>query len=180
MPILKTAPADQAAAKLPADRQRLARIAARLGRDDTSTGTIASLRRGDPAMVARQAAFYRLLARQHDVELDHDTILRWAAAVQLIAIAGRQKSDYRKGDGEALAAAGYPESRLARLLASRDDGYRDQAVLCARFLHSRNASSSMLELAELVLTEGRRESRAERLRHRIARDYYRATDSQAH
>ena len=179
MPTLKLPAANQSAQR-PDDRRRLARIAARLGRDDISTGTIASLRRGDPATVARQAAFHRLLAEEQDVELDHDTILRWATAVHIIAIAGRERGDPKAGDGDVLARARYPESRLARLLASRDDGYRDQAVLCARFLHSRNAPSSMLDLAELALTEGRRESRAERLRHRIARDYYRAADSLAH
>jgi hypothetical protein len=161
----------------PGDRQRLARIAARLGSNDISTGTLASLRRADPTVVARQAAFHRLLAGEHEANLDHESIVRWATAVHLIAIAGRERATHDKGDGEVLASIGYPESRLARLLASRDEGYRDQAVLCARFLHAKNASVSMLDLAELALTEGRRETRAEQLRHRIARDYYRAADS---
>jgi CRISPR system Cascade subunit CasB len=79
--------------------------------------------------------------------------------------------------GTALAEASFPESRLSRLLASRGDAFRDQATLVARFLHARDAACTPVDLAELALVEERTESRAERLRFRIARSYYRVVDA---
>jgi hypothetical protein len=59
------------------------------------------------------------------------------------------------------------------------EAFRDQIVLAARFLHSRDESCSPLDLAELALTEGRAERRAERLRYRLARGYYRMFDTKS-
>ncbi|GJG89735.1 hypothetical protein tb265_49160 [Gemmatimonadetes bacterium T265] len=160
------------------DRRHLARVARRLADPELGTGALASIRRGDPATVSRQPTYHRLLRELDDAALAADGALRWAAAVHVLAMLARPGvAPPARPAGEALAAAGYPESRLARLLASRDDAFRDQAVLAARFLHSRDEACSPLDLAELALVEGLRERRADQLRHRLARGYYQVFDA---
>lgn len=173
-------PAVSRTARPDSDRARLARIARRLASTELSTGSLASLRRGDPATVLRQPACHRLLLHVDDHALGEDGALRWATAVHVLALLappGRGRPD--RSAGTALAAAGLPESRLARLLASRGDAFRDQAVLAARFLRGRDMPCIPLDLAELTLVEERAERRAERLRFRIARDYYAVLDDGA-
>lgn len=160
------------------DRRQLAHVARRLADPEFGPGALASVRRGDPASVSRQPTYHRLLRTLDDAALAGDGALRWATAVHVIAVLARPGvPPGTRPTGEALAAAGYPESRLARLLASRDDAFRDQTVLAARFLHSRDESCSPLDLAELALVEGRRERRADQLRHRLARGYYQVLDA---
>ncbi len=160
------------------DRRQLARVARRLADPELGTGALASIRRGDPATVSRQPTYHRLLRELDDAALAGDGALRWAAAVHVLGILARPGTPPNaRPTGEALAAAGLPESRLARLLASRDEAFRDQAVLAARFLHSRDEACSALDLAELALVEGRREGRADQLRHRLARGYYQVLDA---
>lgn len=168
------------AAAAPTDRHHLARIARRLADPALGPGALASVRRGDPASVSRQPTCHRLLREVEDRALAGDGALRWATAVLVLALLARPGAPSGgRPAGQALAAAGLPESRLARLLASHDDALRDQLVLAARFLRSRDEACTPLDLAELALAEGRAEGRAERLRHRIARGYYRGFDAAA-
>lgn len=166
----RTAPPDT-------DRSRLARIARRLASMELSTGSLASLRRSDPASVLRQPAYHRLLLEVDDRALGEDGAIRWATAVQVLALlADPGSSRSERSMGAALADAGFPESRLARLLASRGDTFRDQAILAARFLRARDVRCVPLDLAELAIAEGRAERRAERLRFHVARSYYAVID----
>lgn len=160
------------------DRAHLCRIARRLTDPDLGSGALASLRRGDPESVRNQPSFHRLVRDVDDRELGGDGSLRWATAVHILAVLAEPGIPLPSHDtGPALAAARFPESRLARLLASRGGAFRDQAILAARFLHSRDERCLPLDIAELALVDGRAESRAERLRFRIARSYYRAADA---
>lgn len=159
------------------DRERLAAIAHRLEDPNFGTGALASLRRGDPAAVMNQPSFHRLVVAVEDAALGEDGALRWATAVLLLATLSEAGTEpVRVPTGAALADAGFPEGRLARLLASRGDAFRDQAILATRFLRGRRAPCRPLDLAELALVEERAERRAERLRYRLARDYYGVAD----
>jgi hypothetical protein len=82
-------------------------------------------------------------------------------------------------DGSLLATSGLSESRFARLLASHGDGFFDQLLLVARFLHSKESKPSWTELGELALTDTVHEDRADMLRLRLARDYYRVLTSRS-
>lgn len=172
--------ASPAAAAPKVDRVRLAAIAHRLADPEFGTGALASLRRSEPATVLRQPACHRLLLDVDEHALGADGALRWATAVHLLALLAKPGRGWPdRTTGAALADARYSESRLARLLASRGDAFRDQAVLAARFLRGRDAACRPLDLAELALVEERAEGRADRLRHRIARDYYTVLDARA-
>lgn len=180
MPVPTNTPPPARTAPDNSDRRQLARVARRLSDPELGTGALASVRRGDPASVSRQPTYHRLLRELDDAALAGDGALRWATAVHVVAILTRPGvPPVPRPAGGALAAAGLPESRLARLLASRDEAFRDQVVLAARFLHSRDEACSPLDLAELALVEGRRERRAEQLRHRLARGYYQVFDAAA-
>lgn len=162
------------------DRTFLRDLARRLSDLDFGTGALASLRRGDPAVVQHQPSFHRLVRDLDDAALGADGALRWATAVHLLALVARSGSAQSRLDvGSALAQARFPESRLGRLLASRGETLRDQAVLAAKFIHAHDIACAATDLAELALVDGRAERRAERLRLRIARAYYRTTDTPA-
>ena len=127
-------------------------------------------------MVGRRPSFFRLVRLVDERALAGDGTLRWATAVHVLAqlAGGAGAAD---DVGTALARGGFPESRLARLLASRGATFRDQAVLTARFLRAKGAACRATDLAELALVEERAERRADRLRFRMASSYYRIADA---
>lgn len=158
------------------DRKLLLVIAHRLADPEFGTGALASLRRGTPETVMSQPSFYRLVSKVDEQTLLAGGVLRWATAVHVLALLA---GSFRTGApevGSALANGGFPESRLGRLLASRGPGFRDQAVLAARFLRAKGVSCDATHLAELALVDDFALNRAERLRYRIARSYYRSYD----
>jgi CRISPR type I-E-associated protein CasB/Cse2 len=167
-----TTPATDAAT-LAVSRSQLLGTVGRCVRDPRiSTGALASLRRGDRMVVARQAAFFAVLADVPEHHLAPASIPRWAAVVQCMAITG-VPADTKIRDGSALARSGLTESRFARLLASRSDGFFDQLLLLARYLNSKEVSIGWRELGELALTVERKEERADEIRLSLARDFYR-------
>jgi hypothetical protein len=160
------------------DRNTLRWMAHRLADPGFGTGALASLRRGDPESVVRQPSFHRLVRDVDERALSpEDGALRWATAVQVLALLAGNWQPGAPDLGTALARAGFPESRLGRLLASRGAGFRDQAVLTARSLRAKGLPCDATHLAELALVDSRVESHAERLRYRIARSYYRVADA---
>jgi CRISPR system Cascade subunit CasB len=109
-----------------------------------------------------------------DKLLVEDAPLRWATVIQAMALGTKPSEDVsQERAGKSLAEAGYSESRFARLLAAHGETFRDQIVLLARYMNGKQARFSWADLGELVLVEGWNEPRADKLRFRIARDYYR-------
>lgn len=159
----------------------LAEIAATLQRDDFGTGPLASLRRHDPAIVAGQPAFHRLITRLPDERVkDPASILRWATVVHAMAIGIRPGVNEPGCEiGTAFARAGLSEARLSRLLAARDAAFRDQVILAVRFLRAKNIPFRWDTLGELILVEDRDETRAATLRFFIARKYYQELDAKS-
>ena len=163
----------------PSRRDRLRDMARQIRDPRLSTGARASLRRGAPHDVARQAAFFRILSEQ-SLQYDQvDELIAWATVAQCMAITGIPLAAGAESDGTVLARAGLTESRFARLLASHGEGMRDQMLLIARYLHSKDASVAWNEMGELILTDDRSDERANDIRLRLARDYYRALLKQA-
>lgn len=168
-------PASSADFSRPFSRRDILRdMARRIRNPAIGTGTLASLRRGSAHDVARQAAFHRLLAEVPDYDVQAHDLIRWAAVAQCMALTGVPATE-RESDGTVLARAELSESRFSRLLASRGDSFRDQLLLVARYLHSKDVSLDWSELGELTLTDEANEERADTLRLQLARDYYRAS-----
>lgn len=141
-----------------------------------STGAHASLRRGTRHDVVRQAAFHHVIAEVPDDQLGLDALSRWAAVVQCIALTAIGTS-VGPSDGSALANAGLSETRFSRLLASRGDGFFDQLLLIARYLRAKQTPVRWNDLGELALTIDVQETRADALRLRLARDFYRVVSN---
>lgn len=156
-------------------RSRLASLAQRVRESRLDTGSMAALRRGDASAVLAQPAFHRLTAGFDDLDVAGDGAERWATVVQGIALTG-VPPDGADAGGVTLAKLGFSESRLSRLLSARGKAFRDQVTLLARFVRGRGASLDWRDLGELVLVEERAEPRAEELRLRLARGYYRTID----
>jgi CRISPR system Cascade subunit CasB len=92
-------------------------LAARLAQDSFGTGPLATLRRLDPGGSLAEPALHRLLAQEvPDAWLGARGLRDWALLVHLLALGA---PDLHRGGarlGAALHAAGFSESRLARLL----------------------------------------------------------------
>lgn len=156
-------------------RNRLATLTQRVRESRLDTGSMAALRRGDAGAVLAQPAFHRLTAGFDDLEFAEDGAERWATVVQGIALTGGATGDAESA-GRTLATLGFSESRLSRLLSARGEAFRNQVTLLARFARANGASLDWRDLGELVLVEERLAPRAEELRLRLARSYYRAID----
>jgi hypothetical protein len=89
------------------------RIARRLASDDFGAGELAQLRRNDPATVAGQPAFLRLMA-ERDAPIHEEAAIRWATLVHVMAITAGCGSTLRSG--AALAAGRTAIRNLVRRL----------------------------------------------------------------
>lgn len=162
-----------------ADRETLrawiGRTSARLASKDFGAGELAQLRRNDPANVAGQPAFHRLMA-DRDRPIGESEALRWATLVHVMAITAAHGAALRSG--EALAAAELSEVRFTRLMAARGDAFRDQLVLAARLLASKQIPIHWGDLGDILMADESDEEIAGSLRFRIAQSYYRALRKQ--
>ena len=140
----------------------------------TSPGDLAALRRmrrddyGCPA-------FWKMAADQLHAELSLQEPLRSVREVQWADIVVAMAElvgfhDPRRSLGRALAEAGYSDLRLLQLLRSHGEVLADGVRTMAHYLRSKAEACNQTEIASLVLSDGRRD--AERVRRRIARDYY--------
>ncbi len=149
------------------DRFNVARLHARIS--SMGSGDQASLRR-DPMT---SLAFYKLHAEQFPKVSRPETMMRWGALVRAVAILGELYSP-TISLGAALAAGGFSELRLTRLLRAQGEQLEGQVVACARFLAAKGQSHDMRGLYAL-LTPGSGHARsAEYARQRIASDYFQA------
>ena len=83
--------------------------------------------------------------------------------------------------GEAVKRRGWLGrlvGRFTRLMAARGDAFRDQLVLAARLLASKQIPIHWGDLGDLLLAEDIDEERAATLRFRIAQSYFRALRKQ--
>jgi CRISPR system Cascade subunit CasB len=141
------------------------------------TGDVAELRRLDPRDPA-SPAFFKLMLSMVEPSLDlppdgptRDAVeRRWAAVFQTTAtLAGLHQPQRRLGD--ALAAAGYSELRLVRLLRAQPEMLPREVRTCSHFLAAKAEPSNLAELARLLVTTDPDKSGS--LRRGIARAYYR-------
>ena len=188
--------ADDPSVPTPADDARSSRkftdiavdLCTEIGRLGLSQrGDLAQLRRMDPFR-SRPAVFWRLMAA-NDIEGSSDWELRWALIVHGIAMttpkAGGEATlcnahngamPFGKalflGNESSNERAFISETRLNRLLVAR--GRVMQSMLARLFRHAARSGVTFnwREPATLILREGRDNVRAERMRSRIARDYF--------
>lgn len=136
-----------------------------------SPATGAALRRGTPTDVAHTAAFHRVLTVAGIEDDSAERLLRWATVVQCMAIGGDSRAPL--SDGAMLARVGFSESRFSRLLTAGGSTVQDQCVLASRFLHAREHPCRWDDLGALLVLDSRSGESTERIRLRLARDYFR-------
>lgn len=158
---------------------RVIRQIAALIDHELSTGDVAELRRLSPRDLTAPA-FWRLAATHlipnellaaRSEQQEH----AWAAILSGMAqMKGLHRAD--RSPGQALRDAGLSELRFTRLLRSRDDALLDHLRGVARYLASKAEAVNWTDLAALPLyQEG---PFSERLRRRIARDFYTQSPTQ--
>lgn len=144
----------------------MARLLATIQR--LSAGERAELRR-DPGT---SLAFYKLRATHFPRVTREDTEERWQVLVQAIAILA-DLYDPTAGLGTALARAELSEARLNRLLRADSSTLPKHIRSCARFLAAKGQQQNMVDIARLLDIKPADNS-SERVRRRIAADYFRA------
>lgn len=151
-------------------------------------GAIAELRRlvvdGPDGAVLDKAAYWAVVADLIEQSMPPDGNQearrwvedRWAMALNAMAILADL---YREGHrlGVALAAAGYSEQRLQRLLGCPDDRLAVEIQTAARYLAAKGEAVDYYELTALALTQDPK--KAEDVRRGIARDYFRTLAKQS-
>jgi hypothetical protein len=172
-----TEPATATAEPRPEPPRHRAVAALRRVLDDSDPGTLAALRRADPA--SPPAAFYRVTVTVLDDHLPEDgqrraaEEARWSVVVSAMANAAGLLA--RVPFGEALAKAGVAEMRVLRLLEAQDTQLPDLVRHVVHQLVQKAQPFDPNDLADLVLTAGT--ERASEPRRRIARSFYRHADT---
>ena len=157
----------------------LDKIASRLANDGFPTGDHAALRRMDPQAPSSHAeiATERLLASagaEPKGELDRR---RWLLIIHCLALV-RGKHDDKAPTGKVLAQVQYSEERINRLLSSDIEVIADVLPRLARLLGAKGVAIDWLPLARIARWTGHNdESRVDRARAQVARDYARAVAS---
>jgi hypothetical protein len=136
-------------------------------------------RRGDLASLRRlntgapdAAAFFRIVVRIAP-EAGPTAVHRYARFLQILAL---KPAALASGSfGAAMAAAGVSESRAQKLLTARGSALAKQLRLIARRL-ANEGTLPYRQIGDLLLIEDEESGRAETVRLRIARDYWRALD----
>ena len=145
---------------------------------EMGAGDVAGLRRLRPEDPA-SSAFWKVMAsyvRENwnmpvsGPALD-DAERRWACLLSALARA-KGLHTHAIEYGKALAEANYSELRFVRLLRAEDKALFKEIELAAEYLNSQAQPANWAQAAELLFT--RDEEKAESLRRRISRDYYKA------
>lgn len=100
----------------------------------------------------------------------------WRAVICSLALQRDGGFDPHRPWGLALAEAGFSEHRLERLLASRGETLRKLTLRAARQLAAKGLTADWRQAADLVFCQNAQIR--ENINRRIARDYYRAVQSQ--
>lgn len=157
---------------------RLARIIGRAARFEgdlhgLGTGELAALARLDPDGDWRPHQVAALSRALIQAEIDPETWKpetwrRWALIAHGLALTGHGSGSL----GVQLHAAAVSESRVTKLLTSRGEAFRQLLPRLLRLLASKDVAPNWHELGELILSEGRDEDRAEKIRLKIAGRYF--------
>lgn len=100
-----------------------------------------------------------------------ETWRRWALIAHGMALAGHDGS---RSLGQQLSEADVSESRVTKLLTSRDDAFRQLLPRLLRLLASKGQAANWLDLGGLILNQGRDEEAAEAIRLKIAGRFFSA------
>ena len=151
-----------------------------LALDRLGPGQLAELRRGPLAEIPHSPTFWTLAFHLHlipDEDTPHLThrARPWALTLHLMALGVRHSA--QASLGYAMAQAGWSELRFTKLMRASPDQLPDQLISLARYLKSRDQHADVDQIISLILTPPEHDY-AERLRLRIARDYYRALHHQ--
>jgi CRISPR system Cascade subunit CasB len=96
---------------------------------------------------------------------------RWALITHGMALAGH---DGNQSLGAQLCEAGVSESRVTKLLTSRNAAFRQLIPRIVRLLASRSIKPNWHEFGALIINEGRDEENSEQYRLAIAGRYFSA------
>lgn len=155
----------------PQPRQVVLGIAARLAAEHFGTGPLAELRRLDPGKSLAVPGLQRLLA---EFVPENWNQRDWGLIAHLLAFGAPDGLRTDKRFGAALHAAGYSESRLARLLAATRDDLTVVLPRAVRFLVAHGEGLPVADLAYFVRAATLGGSTLEGARTEIARHFYRA------
>jgi len=168
---MNTEYADPIAAPTQGLSQSVAHLARVLALPHYPNGDRAALKRWAPG-IALPLAYYRLWL-QHlrtDPPPEHQT-QAWMAIIWGLALAGTQAHQPRRALGAALAACGFAEARLERLLSAPDDLRVDFYQSAVRFLAAKGEGCNWNDWASYLLLHD--PEKRERLHRNIAQSYYR-------
>jgi len=146
-------------------------LARALGDPRLANGERAALKRmglEGPAPLALHRLI--LLRVDEDWQGEHWTP-RWRALVCALAIQRDGGFDPSRPWGQALAEAHFAESRLERLLAAQGETQLALSLRAARQLAAKGIACDWRQLADLIFSSD--PEMVERIKTRIARDYYR-------
>lgn len=142
-----------------------------------TTGWAAELRRMRPESVD-SPAFWKLAVQhlEHELTGSEERVAeqerRWSTILAALAtLAPRHRPRFRLG--RALAEAGVSEARLLKLLRARGGALPDALRAVCHQLNAAGQPVDGVEIARLVLSEGRADE--ETVRRQIARTFYRTT-----
>jgi CRISPR system Cascade subunit CasB len=134
-------------------------------------GDLASLRRLNPD-APDAPSFFRIVVKIAP-EAGPTALQRYARFVQILAL---KPSALTSGSfGAAMAAAGVSEGRVQKLLSARGPALAQQLRLISRRL-AEEGTLPYRQIGDVLLIEDEDSERAEALRLRVARDYWRALD----
>jgi CRISPR system Cascade subunit CasB len=159
----KTTTANESLAKI------IARIAGVIDSKHFLTGERAALKRLLPGKTP-SLTFYRF-AYRHLPKGWESRMPEWITIVSGIALMSPHSHRPQRPPGLALAAAGFSEARLERLLSAKDEVLYRLLLRAARLLAAKVESIDWTQFAQLILMTGDSEKR-EGIRLRIARDYF--------
>jgi len=151
----------------------IARVAKIIDSDSFPTGYRAGLRRTDPRDPP-SLAFYRFAFRCLPADWERCPEA-WQVIIAGLAITSPGGHLPSRPMGTVLAATGFSEKRLERLLSANGQVMRALVLRLARFTAAKRAGFDWTDTARLVLTTNGR--RREKIRLRIARHFYSNTSA---